>query len=266
MKRKSSRTFVQILLFVLLLGTSATAYADAIAITSGSLSNIQIVPTSGTVVFTTPSATAAGGVVSDGFDDSSNRMESPTRSEASINLGFASAAAVSDLTNLLLSANSSVMLSGCRCQFEAEGQAFLRQGFMITGGTGNVNVNLSALLLSMQSVMTDQFSFFAASGVIFNLQVLNASDFSPVHNFSFTFRFSVLPPNNSAVMEFERQLSEIFTLQFGTEYILRASIFANSEAGQNEIPEPGSVVLLVSGLGFMAGVVKRRRMGPQKGT
>ncbi len=261
MRRKSSKTFVQILLFVLLLGTSATAYADAIAITSGSLSNIQIVPTSGTVVFTTPSSTEAVAVVSDGFDDSSNRMESPTRSEASLNLGFANAAAVSDLTNFSLSANSSVILSGCRCQFEAEGQAFLSQSFMITGGSGNVAVNLSALLSSMQSVMTDQFSLFAASSVIFNLQVLNASDFSPVHNFSFRNRFSVLPPNNSSIMEFERQLAEAFTLQFGTEYSLRGSLFANSEAAQSEIPEPASVVLLVSGLGFMAGFVKKRRTG-----
>lgn len=262
MRRKSSRTFVQILLFVLLLGTASTAYADAIAITSGSLSNIQIVPTSGTVVFTpqTGPATSAGGVISDGFDGPSNRMESPTRSEASIDLGFASAGGVSDLTNFSLSSNSSVTLSGCRCQFEAEGQSFLTQNFMITGGTGNVDVTLSALLSTMQSVMTDEFSFFAASGVIINLQVRNASDFSLVHNFSFSDRVSIRPPTNSTVMELERQLAEAFTLQFGTEYTLRASVFANSEAAQNEVPEPASVVLLVSGLGFMAGFVKKRRM------
>jgi hypothetical protein len=259
MKRKSLRTFVQILLLGLVLGTASTANADAIAITSGSLSNIQIVPTSGTVVVT-QSATSAGGVVSDGFDVSVNRMESPTRSEASLNLGFANAGAVSDATNMSLSANSSVILSGCRCGFEAEGQAFLTQSFMITGGTGNVDVTLSALLSSMQSVMTDQFSFFAASGVIIHLQVLNASDFSQVHNFSFSDRISIRPPTNSTLMELERLVSEMFTLQFGTEYSLRASIFANSEAAQNEIPEPASMVLLVSGLGFMAGVVKKRRM------
>ena len=261
MRRKSSRTFVQILLFVLLLGTASTAYADAIAITSGSLSNIQIVPTSGTVVFTPQTgATSAGGVISDGFDGPSNRMESPTRSEASIDLGFASAGGVSDLTNFSLSSDSSVTLSGCRCGFEAEGQSFLTQNFMITGGTGNVDVTLSALLSTMQSVMTDEFSFFAASGVIINLQVRNASDFSLVHNFSFSDRVSIRPPTNSTVMELERLLSEAFTLQFGTEYRLSASVFANSEAAQNEVPEPASVVLLVSGLGFIAGVVKKRRM------
>ena len=110
MKRKSLRTFLQILLLGVVLGTASTAYADTIAISSGSLSNIQIVPTFGTVVFTPPQtgpATAAGAVISDGFDDSSNRMESPTRSEASHNLGdLASAAAVSDITNFSLSANS----------------------------------------------------------------------------------------------------------------------------------------------------------------
>lgn len=262
MRRKSQRTFLQILLLGVALGTASTAYADAIAITSGSLSNIQIVPTSGTVVFTPQTgATAAGAVISDGFDGPpSNRMESPTRSEASLNLGFASAAGVSDITNFSLSANSSVTLSSCLCQIEAEGQAFLTQSFIIIGGTGNVAVNLSGLLSTMQSVMTDQFSFFAASSVIINLQVLNASDFSPVHNFSFSNRVSIRPPTNSTLMELERQLSEAFTLQFGTEYSLRASVFANSEAAQNEVPEPASVVLLVSGLGFMAGVVKKRRM------
>ena len=263
MKRKSLRTFVQILLLGLLLGTSSSAYADAVSVTSASVTNLQIVPTSGTVVFTPQSspATIAHAVVSDGFDGTSSRVESATRAETSISLGFAGAGAVSDFTDLSFSANSNVMLSGCLCSFESEGQAVLRKSFMIVGGSGNVDVNLSGLLVSMQTLMTDQFSFFAASDVLINLQVLDVSDSSSVHSFSFDSRLSIRPPTNSTVIEIERQLSEMFTLQFDKEYSLLVSVIANSRAAQNEIPEPASVLLLVSGLGFMAGFVKKWRAG-----
>lgn len=259
MRRKSLGTCV--LLLGLVLGISSSAYADAVSITSVSVSNLQLVPTSGMIVFTTQlsPATVASAVVSDGFDGPSNRSESPTRSEASINLGFAGASAVSDFTNLSFNANSNIMLSGCLCTFEAEGFASLRKTFMVVGGSGNVTVNLSALLETTQTLMTDQFSFGASSLVIVGLQVLDPSDFSSVHTFSFSNRLGIRPPTNLSVTELERQLSEIFTLQFNKEYTLVVSVIANSEAGQNEIPEPASVVLLVSGLGFMAGVVKKRR-------
>jgi hypothetical protein len=263
MTPKSLRTFVQILLLGLLLGTTSSVYADAISISSGSVTNVQIVPTFGTVVFTAQStpATAAGAVLTDGFDGPSNRSQSPTRSEASITNGLASAGAVSDFTSMSFSANSSVILSDCRCQWEAEGQSFLGKSFMIVGGSGNVDVNISALLVSMQSLTTDQFSFFAASDVLIGLQVSDPSNSSVVHTFSFASRHSIRPPTDSMTVEIQRQLSEAVTLLFNKEYILRISIFANSRAGQNEIPEPATVVLLVSGLGFMGGFVKKWRRG-----
>ena len=132
---------------------------------------------------------------------------------------------------------------------------------MVVGGSGNVNVNLSALLVTMQTLMTDQFSLSAASTAIISLQVLDVSDFSTVHSFSFDSRLGIRPPTNSTVLEIERQLSEVFTLQFDREYSLVLIAIANSRAAQNEIPEPASVILLVSGLGLMAGFVKKWRAG-----
>lgn len=262
MRRKSLRTFVQVLLLGLLLGASSSAYADAISVTSVTVSNVQLTPTAGTIMFFTTQlspGTRAGAVVTDGFNDVSNRSESPTRSEASITVGSASASALSDFTNRTFSANSSVMFSGCICSAEAEGQTFLREAFTITGGTGNVDVNLSALLSTMQTLMTDQFSLFAASDVLVNLQVIDASNSSIVHNFSFDSRLSIRPPTNATALEIQRQLSEVLALQFNTQYSLVISAFANSRAAQNEIPEPASVVLLVSGLGFMVGRFRKSR-------
>ena len=56
MTRKSLGTCV--LLLGLLLGTSSAAYADAFVITSVTLTNFQLVPASGTVVFSGPQAIA----------------------------------------------------------------------------------------------------------------------------------------------------------------------------------------------------------------
>ena len=259
MRRTSLGTCV--LLLGLLLGTSSSANADAISITSVSVTNLQIVPTAGTLVFTTQSSpgTIANAVLTDGFDGPSDQSVSPTHAQASISLGFASASADSDFTNMSFSANSNVMLSGCLCSWEAEGFASLRKNFMIVGGSGNVNVSVSGLLATTQTLMTDQFSLGAASTILVGLQVLDASDFSTVHSFSFDSRVRIQQPTNSSTTEIERQLSEVFTLQFDKEYNLFLTVIANSTAAQNEIPEPASLVLLISGLGLTAGFVRKRR-------
>ncbi len=245
-----------VLLLWLLLGSSSNAYADAISMTSVTLSNFQLVPTSGTIVFSTPqtgSRTAASAVAINSFDEeSANQSQSLTRSEASASVTFATANAVSDFTNLSFSANSNVMLSGCLCQAESEGLANLTATFMIAGGSGNVDVNFSGLLQTMQNLMTDQFSLFAASDARFSLQVLDVSTFSV----DSTLRIG---PNDFTTLENQRQLSQVFNLQFNQEYTLLVTLSANSRAAQNEVPEPATVVLLGSGLACVAGFVRKRR-------
>lgn len=252
MRRKSIGTCV--LLLGLLLGTASSARADALAITSVSV-NVQIVPTSGTIVFSLPEfspGTTAFAFAENGFgDESRDESESLTRSEASANVTFASATAVSDFTNLSFNANSNVMLSGCLCSAESVGQTFLLENFMIVGGTGLVNVNFSALLLTMQTLITDQSSLFAASTTLIGLHV------SDVRSFSFDDNLRI-GPDDAAAVEIERRISEILTLEFNKEYSLLIIVSGNSRAAQNEIPEPATVVLLVSGLGFMTGFVRKR--------
>jgi hypothetical protein len=253
MSRKSLRTGA--LLLGLLLVTCSSAYADAVAITSVSVSNFQLVAASGTVVFSTPQTSASGAAANSFGEEAADSSQGPTLSQASTSVTFAGAGGVSDSANLLVTANSNAMLSGCMCSAESEGLASLTQSFTIVGGSGNVDVTLSALLQTVQNLVTDPSSLFAASDARITLEVVD------VRSFSFDSRLRV-GPNELTALETQRQLSEIFTLQFGQQYNLRIFVGANSRAGQNEIPEPATVVLLVSGLGFMAGFVRKRRSVP----
>ena len=254
MTYKAIGTFV--LLLGLLFGTAASAYADTVAITSVSLTNLQIVPTSGTVVLSAPLAgpqTSAGAAATNNFDDESgSQQEGPTHSQANASVTFANSSAVSDFPTLSLNASNNVTLSGCTCSGETEGVAFIRASFVITGGTGNVDVTISGLLHTVQTLVTDQFSQFAVSRARFSLQVSNGTVFSFDSNLR-------IGPNDSNSMDTQTQLSQVLTLVFGQQYDLVVFVGANSRAGQNEVPEPATVVLLFSGLGFAAGFVKKRR-------
>lgn len=256
MRRKSLRTGV--LLLGLLLVTASSAYADTVAITTVSLSNLQLVPTSGSIVFlgpqfgsrTTASAAASVSAANGLFEESSNFSQSPTRSEAITTITFASAAGVSDFPNSLFSANTNVTLSGCTCTAETEGLAALHESFMIVGGSGNVNVTLSALFQSIQILATDELSLFAASQADLVLQVGGVD--------TFFFHSGITIPTGSVNFEIQNQISQIVTLQFDQQYTLDVFVRTNSRAAQNQIPEPATVVLLVSGLGFIAGYVRKR--------
>lgn len=256
MRRKSLG--ICVLLLGLLLGTSSSAYADTIAITSVSLSNFQIVPASGTVVFSTPQSgsptTASGAAANSLGEELGNSSLSPTFAQALTSITFASAGGTADLATMSVKANSSVLLPGCVCSAETEGLASLRLSFMITGGTGAVDVTLSGLSQTMQNLVTDEFSLFAVSESRISLNVIDVGTFS----FNSSLRIG---PNDSTTLDTQRQLSQAVTLQFGHQYDLIVFVGSNSRAAQNEVPEPASVVLLVSGLGFMAGFVRKRRIG-----
>lgn len=253
MRRKSLGTCV--LLLGLLIGTASNSFADTISLTTVSVTDFQIVPSSGTIVFTTPflSPTSASGAAVNSLDEESgNSQQSPTFSQAFIAITFANAGGVSELSSMSLSANTNVTLPGCLCSAETEGLAALRLSFMIVGGTGPVDVTFSALTETIQNLVTDQFSLFAASETTIFLNVID------VATFSFDTRFRIGPNDPATVIDRQRQLSEVVTLQFNQQYNVLLSVRAISRAGQNEIPEPATVVLLVSGLASMAGFVKRR--------
>ena len=257
MSRKSLRTCV--LLLGLILGTASSAYADAISTTSLTFTSFQIVPTSGTVVFSLPSTQALARATNSLGQESLELVasESPTAIHlASASVSFANGFAIADPLNFIGSQSSNAMVSGCNCEAFGVGQTVLQKTFVITGGTGNVDVTFSAVLLTMQTVMTDEFGTFAGSNVLAGIHLGSTSIFPTI--------FSVVEigPNDSRVSNIQHQLSQVLTLQFNTIYRLDVTLSANSTVVNQspaEIPEPATAVLLVSGLGFMAGLVKKHR-------
>ena len=254
MKRKSLGTCV--LLLGLLLGTSSSAYADALSITSMTLSNFQVVPTSGTIMFFLPRNQALARATNSLNQESLQIVvtESLTTAQASANVTFASASAVADPVNSSGSQNSNATLSGCNCEAFAVGQTVLQQSFIITGGTGNVDVLFSGLLVMSQTLLTDEFGLVAGSNVLVGIHLGSSSIFPTI------FSTLTIGPNGSLVSNIEQQLSQILTLQFNTEYRFDLTLSANSRVvnqAPGEIPEPATVVLLVSGLASMAGFVRK---------
>jgi len=103
-------------------------------------------------------------------------------------------------------------------------------------------------------VTTDQFGRFAHADVFWNLFLNGVSVFSN------DMLIEVTAPNQTGQFQLgPGEISKIFSLQFGAVNTIEVRITSVS-AGVNEVPEPATIVLLISGLGFMAGVSSSRRI------
>jgi hypothetical protein len=255
MRVKSLKVFVSVLLFGLLLGASSTAHADTVVITSLSFSNLQFNPATGTAVFTPTGASAravATNSLGENQDISSNTFPI---SQATALVTFANASASISATNQTVT--SSVSVGECTCSASSFGQGVLTGTLVILGGEGNVDVTLSIMPFATGQVTTDQFGTRAEAEIFFNLLVNGVSVLSQDQML-----IGVEGPNQTGSFQLGPvTLSRVFSLQFGAvntiELRMGAVAFGMNEV--NEIPEPATMVLLVSGLGFMAGVLKKRR-------
>lgn len=261
MTRRSLKTFVQILLLGLLLSTPSVAYADAIIMGSVSFSNLQITPAAGTIMFTPPTTLTATTQALNSFADNdidfSNTL--PT-AQANAAVLWASASAMANATDFSANANSMVAVTGpCSavtfCSAVSFGVATVSGNFVILGGTGNVNVTISGLFATMQSVMTDQFGLLAQSDVSYSIAV------DDVLSFSNAFTVVAVDPNLSDQRSRMDQLTAAVSLEFNVIHTISIEIQAQSLGINeiNEVPEPATVVLLMSGLAFVPGFLRKRK-------
>lgn len=253
MRVKSLKVFFQVLVFGSLLGASATAYADAVVITSFNF-GLQVTPTVGTVEFTPTGASArAAGSNSFGENQDISSNTFPVAQAAAM-VTFANSSSTASAINQTANITSLVNVGGCTCTASAFGIATFTTTVVIQGGDGNVDVTFLPMPVASGQVATDQFGVFAHASISWSL-FLNGE---PVF-FTDEMLIEVEGPNQTGQFQLSPGLlSRTFSLQYGVPNTISVNISAVS-AGANAIPEPATVVLLVSGLGFMTGVLKKRR-------
>jgi hypothetical protein len=252
MRVKSLKVFVRVVLSGLLLGAASTAYADAVSITSFSFTNLQFTPSAGTAQFTVTAAMARADAGNLLVTQSNISNDFPI-AQASAAANGVTAAATADAATHSLFGDTTVNIGGCSCAAGSLALATLTGTLVLNGAEGPVEVNISALRTLLWQVQNDAFGQYAESGLNFDLFVNGA----PVFSLQVDALHPVFP-NQFGMVQGSEQILRSITLQGGSNNSIFVRLSTTS-LGINEVPEPASIVLLVSGLGFMNGVVKRRR-------
>ena len=257
MRVKSLKVFVRVLLFGLLLGAWSTAHADTVVFATLSI-NLGFNPASGTAVFTPTGATSRARVTNTLGEnlDITSHMFPLSQTTAVVTFANASVSA----PNQTPTATSFVSVGGCTCTATSLAQGVFTGTLVILGGEGNVDVTFSLAAMAMGQVTTDQFGALG-QGEAFWSFFLNGT---AVPLFSQDQLLSdVVGPNQTGSFGFLGQshpTTRVISLQFGAVNTIELRMGVAAGANEvNEVPEPASMALLVSGLGFMAGVLKKRR-------
>ena len=247
------KLFAQVIVFGLVLGASSTAYADALSITEYSVSNLTFTAATGTAVFT-PATTSVRANATNSFGQA---VDNVTNAFPFAQIGaavpFATAFGTATTTNNTVNGITLAMVQGCACTGASFAISTFTGTLVITGVEGNVNVDISGLVNLTRVVETDGTGLLAESEVLFDIFVNGTSIFQTE---------SLLPisgPNRRAFVDGVNQLSRTITLQGGATNTISVRLLTRSLAVTSEVPEPATVVLLMSGLGFMTGVLKRKR-------
>ena len=252
MSRNLSRQLAFLLFAALGLLTPRCVYATAIANSTISFSNLQIAPSAGTVIFFDDWSAEAFAQAQNSLGGSASQFDSSSGGIASANAAiiFASGEGNASAINLTGTAMSSANIPGAQdAQASSVGRGTLFNFFVITDGTGDVDVNFSVDLTGNLNVFTDASGQLAQTETIFALEL----DGTPI-----LFRddlFSI-GPSAFASMPFSQTLSDTRTLQFDTFYFILAE--ADSESQAINIPEPSTVTLMLAGLITLVSFTRRK--------
>ena len=170
---------------------------------------------------------------------------------------FASAHGMANAAGLVINCAANVNIPGCLPRSASSvARGSLANSFTITGGSGAVDVNISAMLDGMQHVLTDVCGELAESEVIFTLDVADSSG-NVVFSLSFN---SLLTIGRSAELQsmISQALAGTAHLQFNTEYSIFIETDTESRGITSPVPEPSTMVLLLSGLSLITGFVRKQ--------
>jgi hypothetical protein len=254
MGSKSLGILVRTLLFGMFLIIPSSVYAEAFSVTLVNFNNLQITSSAGNISFGVwqARAFATAGNNLGGLNEQTNTDTSNNQALATATVMFANATGEANATNLTSSVVSLVDIGPCVCLASSTARATLFNSFMVTAGADTVALNISGLVTSTQSLFTDQFGVFADSQFIVTVFV----DSFTVFSMEFP-RFGI-GTNSMDFLLISQQLAGAITVQSNVEHFVTITIQADS-SGFDEVPEPATAVLLLSGLGCMTGVIRKRR-------
>jgi len=242
----------------LLLGASSTAYADAFSLTSFSFSNLQFTASAGTAQFTVTGVTARADAGFNGGTQISNTSNSFPIAQASAAVNGVTAAATANAATRSVSADTTASLTDCNCSAGSLAQATLTGTLVLSGTEGMVDVNISAIRSLLWQVQTDAFGEYAESGLFMDLFVNG----SPVFSLQVEALHPLTGPNmGPSSVQGSSEISRSISLQGNSTNTIFVRLSSTSLVINNEVPEPATIVMLVSGLGVMTGVIKKRRRG-----
>lgn len=233
----------------LLLVASAAppASATAIANTSIQLSSLSITPASGSIMFSPTAQSFAQAQNSLGELVSNSNSGATANSSAVVT--WANASGSADAGSQTASASANVSIPNVTAAANSAGRGTLFDlAFSVTGASGPVSVQFSAMFPYAQSLMTDIYGVQATSEVILDLSI----DGSAVLFFDSPL---VIGPSASLATSGSPTLTNSMTLTAGQTYDLYLEIDSES-SGINATPEPATLTLLLGGA--LVPLVRRR--------
>ena len=254
MKSTSLRILVRTLLFGVFLIIPSSVYADAFSLTVVNFSNIQVTSSSGSITFGVWQANAfstAGHNLGGLTEQTNTATSNGGLAVATTTVTFASATGVANAANPSVNASSTVDIENCVCAASSIGRGTISNTFTVIGVDGTVDVNISGFLDSLQILTTDEFGVLAQSQIVLSVFVDSFSVFS------MEFPRLTIGTNSMDVLQIIQQLAGTIAVQANTQHTVTISIQADS-SGVDAVPEPATAVLLLSGIGFMTGLIRKR--------
>ncbi|MCV2369753.1 hypothetical protein [Roseateles oligotrophus] len=250
MRLKTQDSVVRLCLFVAALLAVEVSLAAVVTHGSLAISNIRINAAAGQLLID-PWSAQASATTNNSLGESSGQFDGPSNAaQANAAVTWATGHSSADATNPGAIAGSAVELPGKHNQADSSSAGALFTSFMITGGTGAVDVSFELDLIASQDGWTDDIA-----AVVRNELVASLSLDAFANPLLFFDSIYSIGPNSSFSRTLTSTLSGTASLFYDTPYWV--FIEADSESNAKNLPEPGSLMLVLFG-GLAMGLSRAR--------